>query len=136
MTNLKLLTKLNYTVSRLQFILFWNISLLSLSTHSTFLELPKIRSNGAYYKFHLSLMLSIVIGRAFRLGRGGIARARTTTTWSEGAQSVSDDVMRLGHSVREMLTPAMRTTQVLLFFSMIIGLQMIYHNTWPFAQIH
>ena len=45
---------------------------------------------------------------------GGIAQA--WATWPEGASAPNGTVMCRGHGVPEMLTPAMRTTAVLLGF--------------------
>ena len=45
---------------------------------------------------------------------GGIAQA--WTTWSEGASAPNGTVKCRGHGVPEMVTPASRTTAVLLVF--------------------
>ena len=45
---------------------------------------------------------------------GGIAQA--WATWPEGASAPNGTVMCRGHGVPEMVTPAMRTTAVLLGF--------------------
>ena len=46
---------------------------------------------------------------------GGIAQA--WATWPEGALTPNGTMMCRGHGVPEMVTPAMRTTAVLLVFS-------------------
>ena len=54
------------------------------------------------------------IGREQASGGGGIAQA--WTTWSEGASAPNGTVKCRGHGVPKMVTPASRTTAVLLVF--------------------
>ena len=65
-----------------------------------------------------SLALLSVVGAIGRAGSpqegGGIAQA--WATWPEGASAPNGTVMCRGHGVPEMVTPAMRTTAVLLGF--------------------
>ena len=61
-------------------------------------------------------LLSVVgaIGRAGPQEGGGIAQA--WAAWPEGASAPNGTMMCRGHGVPEMVTPAMRTTAVLLGF--------------------
>ena len=50
--------------------------------------------------------------------RGGVGIAQAVSTWPEGALAPKGTVKCRGHGVPEMVTPAMRTTAVLLVFSL------------------
>ena len=58
-------------------------------------------------------LLSVPLGEQPQEG-GGIAQA--WATWPEGASAPNGTMMCRGHGVPEMVTPAMRTTAVLLGF--------------------
>ena len=65
----------------------------------------------------MSLALSSLVGAIGRAGLGeggGIAQA--WATWPEGASAPNGTVKCRGHGVPEMVTPASRTTAVLLGF--------------------
>ena len=65
----------------------------------------------------LSLALLSVVGAIGRAGlRKEVGLLRPGATWPEGASAPNGMMMCRGHGVPEMVTPAMRTTAVLLGF--------------------
>ena len=65
----------------------------------------------------MSLALSSLVGAIGRAGlRKEVGLLRPGPTWSEGALAPNGTVKCRGHGVPEMVTPASRTTAVLLVF--------------------
>ena len=65
----------------------------------------------------MSLALSSLVGAIGRAGlRKEVGIAQAWTTWSEGASAPNGTVKCRGHGVPKMVTPASRTTAVLLVF--------------------